>query len=311
MKKTTITAPKSEEAASSVPRTEETVTVLPKTEETITTVPNTEETAADDVPTTKENVGTTPKIKETTEDVPQAAMRGKKQDSFSKVKDKLFGKKTDEKKKEKKLPKKPVEKKQEKKSKVKKQEIEKEENVAETKSVVQDISVSKSSKGLKRKSSSVLTRTFFVLLLTMVPIVVKLHEQLYSPFAPNEKLKVEQWRSSCGLFRFLPRPYNHCQSIVLKMEKGGSLTLSNENTNTTYWEMRSLANCEEDCSAVLTEDGIVEIGGQPAALVRGTKQSIPEFSAPWPFNNDKVASTWPFAIDVNMKPKRRRIRASK
>lgn len=99
--KNTITAPKSEEAASSVPRTEETVTVLPKTEETITTVPNTEETAADDVPTTKENVGTTPKIKETTEDVPQAAMRGKKQDSFSKVKDKLFGKKTDEKKKRK------------------------------------------------------------------------------------------------------------------------------------------------------------------------------------------------------------------
>lgn len=149
--------------------------------------------------------------------------------------------------------------------------------------------------------------SILVVLLSMIPIMIMLmHERLYSPLAPNQELKVGQWRSSCGLFRFLPEPYKHCDSILLRMDEGGSLTLVDENTNTVYWEMRSFADCEEGCSAEVTEAGIVEIGGEPAALVSSSKISVPEFSAPWPFENDEVVPSWPFSTAVNMTPKRKR-----
>merc|ERR1712151_332984 len=120
----------------------------------------------------------------------------------------------------------------------------------------------------KETPGSSLRFSILAVLFSMIPIIAMLeHERLYSPLAPSQDLKVGQWRSSCGLFRFIPDPYKHCDSILLKMEEGGSLTLVNENTNTMFWEMRSYATCEEGCSAVVTEAGIVEIGGEPAALV--------------------------------------------
>jgi len=160
---------------------------------------------------------------------------------------------------------------------------------------------------INKPPGATLRFSIFAVLFSMIPILAMLqHEKVYSPLLPNQELKVGEWRSSCGLFRFIPDPYKHCDSILLKMEEGGSLTLMDEGTNTIFWEMRSFASCDEGCSAVMTDAGIVEIGGEPAALVSSSKVGIPEFSAPWPFENDKVAPSWPFSADINMKPKRKR-----
>lgn len=149
--------------------------------------------------------------------------------------------------------------------------------------------------------------SIFAVFFSMIPIIAMLeHERLYSPLVPSQELKVGEWRSSCGLFRFIPDPYKHCDSILLKMEEGGSLTLVNENTNFMFWEMRSYSTCEEMCSAVVTDAGIVEIGGEPAALESSSKVGIPEFLAPWPFENDEIAPSWPFSAAVNMTPKRKK-----
>ena len=159
----------------------------------------------------------------------------------------------------------------------------------------------------KSQSSSSFMFSMFVVFFSMIPIFVMLaHEQLYSPLAPSQELKVGQWRSSSGLFRFIPKSYSHYNSILLKMEEGGSLALMDENTGTMYWEMRSYADCEEGCGAVMTEAGIIEIGGEAAALVTDSKIAIPRFSAPWPFVNDQVVSTWPFSTSINMTPKRKK-----
>jgi len=318
---TDTAAPKTKEATdTAAPKTNETTDTAASTiKVTTATVPKTKETAAA-VPAIKETNNAAPKEKETTDTaaVPQAAKKIKKELSF---KNKIFGKKTEEKNKEtkaedKKLAKQSEEKTPPKRPEEKKQDIKKKDMQEKTKSVVADTTLSgtdivsiKAGESKPSSSNYFLAFSILAVVFSIIPIFIVLqHEQFYSPLTTNQELKVGQWRSSCGLFRFLPDPYNHCDSILLKMNEGGSLTLSNENTNTTYWEMRSFANCDEDCSAVVTEGGIVEIGGEPAALI-STNEGNPEFSAPWPFGNERVASSWPFAIDVNMKPKRRKIRA--
>jgi hypothetical protein len=162
----------------------------------------------------------------------------------------------------------------------------------------------------KPKGSSFFTLTLLYLFINLIALGVVRHIHLSSPLQPNESLSIGEYRTSCGLINFIPdfipdevhnlipdvvpqvlakvKELADCQhESILELSDSGVLSLTDLQTNDVLWEMTT----KSTGTAILTENGEVQIGNHIVTSVQSTKKKKG-------LTSDML--TWPFATNVKV-----------